>query len=73
MQRRNNMAEKIIINIDVNGNVSLETENMYGPACIDEVKKILKNVDYNEKDIEKKDDFYKSNIVVENHISIKRG
>lgn len=73
MQRRNNMAEKIIINIDVNGNVSLETENMYGSACIDEVKKILKNIDYNEKYLEKKDDFYKSNIVVENHISIKRG
>ena len=46
---------------------------MYGPACIDEVKKILKNIDYNEKYLEKKDDFYKSNIVVENHISIKRG
>jgi hypothetical protein len=49
--------EKIIIKIDENGELFIETKGILGPSCIDEVKKLL-DEDAEIVSLNKTDEFY---------------
>lgn len=56
--------EKIIIKIDKDGNLKVEVSGILGPACVDEVKKLLEDIAYIQ-DIIKTDEYYMSPHVVQ--------
>lgn len=62
--------KKIIVEINPDGSIKAETEGVVGPMCITEVKEILKGVEYNEDNIEKKQEYYSNNVEINNQISI---
>lgn len=49
--------EKIVIKIKENGELSLETKGIFGPACIEEINKLIEDLAL-PLEYQKTDDFY---------------
>ena len=65
--------EKIIIKVDENGNLTMETKGIEGPACIEEINKLL---DDNILIIEshKTDEYYiEGHVSATTQIKVRRG
>lgn len=56
------MTEEISIEIDENGEIFIETNGIRGPACIDQVEELLKDLAV-VSDTNKSDEFYMDNSV----------
>jgi hypothetical protein len=55
--------KEIIVEIDVTGEINIETMNFEGPSCVDEIQRLLKGLAELSKE-EKKADFYQSKVSV---------
>lgn len=65
------MSKKIIINIDNDNKINIETENYKGPSCIENIKKIFEEF-LDIDNFENKADFYETENELDSEVNIKR-
>lgn len=64
------MNKKILITINTENDINVETENYKGPSCVDDVKKLFE--EFLEVDsFEHKSDYYETEETLENEVRVK--
>ena len=63
--------KKIVVNISDTGEIDAETFNMEGTECLEELDKLLKDLDL-ETTKTKKEDLYRNSKQVDNTIKVKK-